>query len=491
MLRLKSKDIDTASGGPLIVIINHLDAKKLNLHALDRVKIQKGKATVIAAIDIAESNKGVKPGQIGVFEEVIDRLKLKKQTILRILPAPIPLSMEAIKKKMDGEELTKKEICYIIKDLMDNELTEIELTYFVSACYQKNLSYKETKYLTEAITKYGNKIKFKRKIMADKHSIGGIPNNRTTMLVVPIVTAAGVTMVKTSSRSITSPAGTADTMEVFSKVNFSVEEIKKIVTKIDGCITWGGAIDLASADNKLIKVRYPLRVDPTGLMLASILSKKSAVNSTHVLVDIPIGKTAKIKTKKEANSLKKLFERLGKNLGMVIKVIITDGSQPIGNGIGPNLEARDILYILRKDPKAPKDLEKKSIKMADLIFKMTGAKESAKDILNSGRAYTQFMKIIKQQQGNSKITPEEIPLGKFYYDVKSKKSGKVIEIDNKIISKIARAAGAPGDKESGIYLYKKLNEKVKKNEKLFTIYSKEKEDLNYAKKLTKNSIIIK
>ena len=176
---------------------------------------------------------------------------------------------------------------------------------------------------------------------------------------------------------------------------------------------------------------------------------------------------------------------------MVIKVIITDGSQPIGNGIGPNLEARDILYILRKDPKAPKDLEKKSIKMADLIFKMTGAKESAKDILNSGRAYTQFMKIIKQQQGNSKITPEEIPLGKFYYDVKSKKSGKVIEIDNKIISKIARAAGAPGDKESGIYLYKKLNEKVKKNEKLFTIYSKEKEDLNYAKKLTKNSIIIK
>jgi AMP phosphorylase len=490
MLTLKSKDIDTSTGGPLIVILNYLDAEKLDLRALDRIKVQVGKKSVIAAIDISESNKKIKEGEIGLFEEVLDKLNIKKQTKVKIHLAEIPLSIEAIKKKLEGKDLTKKEIHLIIKDLISNELTEIELTYFVSACYQKSLSFEETKYLTEAIVKYGNKIKFKKKIMADKHSIGGVPNNRTTMLLVPIVTAAGVTMVKTSSRSITSPSGTADTMEVLAKVTYSTEKIKEIVKKTNGCITWGGAIDIASADERLIKVRYPLRVDPTGLMLASILSKKAAVNSTHVLVDIPIGESAKVKTKKEANSLKKSFEKLGKQLNMKMKVIITNGSQPIGNGIGPNLEARDILQILRKDPAAPKDLEEKSIYMADQIFKMTKTKESAREILNSGRAYTQFMKIIKAQEGNPKIRPEEIKLGKFSHNVKAKKTGKIKSIDNKKISKIARASGAPEDKAAGIYLYKKSDQQVKKNELIYTIYSDNKEKLKNAKTFIRDSIII-
>ncbi|MBT3690796.1 thymidine phosphorylase [Candidatus Woesearchaeota archaeon] len=490
MLRLKSKDIKISTGGPLIVILNRLDAEELDLQPLDRLKIKHGRKSVVTAIDISESNNGIKKGQIGLFKEVIKELGIKKQTTLGVLSTTIPHSIEIIRKKLDEKELTKKEIEIIIKDLIDGELTEIELTYFVSACYKKDLSFKETAYLIEAITKHGDKIDFNRKIIADKHCIGGVPNNRTTMLVVPIVTAAGVPMIKTSSRSITSPAGTADTMEVLSNVTFPIEKIVKIIKKINGCIVWGGAIDLAAADEKLIKVRHPLRLDPKGIMLASILSKKLAVNSTHILIDIPIGKTAKITTKKEAMSLKKSFERLGRKIKIKIKVIITDGSQPIGNGIGPNLEAKDILYILRKDPRAPKDLEEKAVHMSDLIFKMTKTKASAREILDSGKAYTQFMKIMEEQEGDPKIIPDSIALGKFEYTMKSSKTGKIKEIDNKVISRISRIAGAPHDKEAGIYLYKKLNQKVKRGEKVMTIYSDSKTKLKYAKSLARKSILI-
>tara|TARA_Y100000034_G_scaffold129029_1_gene184688 strand:- start:234 stop:1709 length:1476 start_codon:yes stop_codon:yes gene_type:complete len=490
MLILKSKDINISTGGPLIAILNRLDAEKLDIQALDRVKIQHGRNSIIAAVDISETDEKIKKGQIGLFKEVIKDLKIKKQTNLKISVSPIPISVEIIKKKLDNKELTKKEINTLVKDLVHNELTEIELTYFISGCYQNGLTFEETTNLTKAIVKQGNKIKINKKIIADKHSIGGIPNNRTTMLIVPILTAAGITIIKTSSRSITSPAGTADTMESLSKVTFPTEKIIDIVKKTNGCIVWGGAIDLASADEKLIKVRHPLRLDPVGVMLASILAKKAAVQSTHVLIDIPLGKTAKLSNKKQANSLKKKFERLGKQLGIKTKVITTNGSQPIGNGIGPNLEAKDVLYILRKDPRAPKDLEKKSIMMADIIFKMTNTKASAKELIDSGLAYQQFMKIIKEQEGNPKINPDDIRIGKYSYDYKANKKGKIKEINNKKISKIARVAGAPQDKEAGIYLNVKLRENVKKGQVLLTIYSDSKPKLKYAKSLLKDTILI-
>ena len=220
------------------------------------------------------------------------------------------------------------------------------------------------------------------------------------------------------------------------------------------------------------------------------MAKKAAVQSTHVLIDIPLGKTAKISSKKEANKLKKEFEKLGKQLGIKTKVITTNGSQPIGNGIGPNLEARDVLYVLRKDPRAPKDLEKKSIMMADLIFKITNTKASAKELIDSGLAYQQFMKIIKEQEGNPKINPEDIRIGKFSYNYKANKSGKIKEINNKKISKIARVVGAPQDKEAGMYLNVKLKENVKKGQVLLTIYSDSKEKLKYAKSFLKDTILI-
>lgn len=314
---------------------------------------------------------------------------------------------------------------------------------------------------------------------------GGVPNNRTTMLLVPILAAAGLCCPKTSSRSITSPAGTADTMEVLAPVAIPVAKMKKIVNKTGGCIIWGGGMNLASADDKMIRVRHPLSLDPEGMLLASIMAKKAAVNSTHVLIDIPIGKETKIKSVEDANHLKKKFESLGKRLGMTVRVITTNGEEPIGNGIGPALEARDVLYCLTNDKRAPKDLLNKVICMSKEIFSMVGVENGdtlAKEILESGLAYKKMKEIIKAQGGEPSITPEQIKIGRFEKTFYAKKTGLIHNIDNLSVSKIARVAGAPQDKGAGMYIFKHEKEFVKKGEKLFTIYAQNKQKLDYAVK---------
>ena len=494
-MRLKIKDMDIATGGPLVAILNKEDAQKLDLHVMDRIKIEKGKKIETAVVDIAESRKSVKPGYIGIFEEVVDSLKLRNNEIVSISMARKPLSLEFIRKKLDGEKLNKKEINQIVWDITHNKLSSVELTYFIAACYTNVMSTEETIMLTKAIVKQGNTLKLDRYPIIDKHSIGGLSGNRTTMVLVPIITAAGFVMPKTSSRSITSPAGTADTMEVLAKVSFSLDKMKKIILKTNGCIIFGGAVNLAPADDKIISVERPLGIDAESQLLASIMAKKHSVSSTHILIDIPIGKDAKVENMSKALKLKRDFMRIGKKLKKHIKVMITDGSKPIGRGIGPALEARDVLWVLKRDKKRPQDLENKCVKMATEIFKMVGIKNGKKkalEILNSGAAYKKMIEIIKAQNGN--ITkPEQIKLGKFRFDVKSNKNGTIRYISNSIISKVARVAGAPINKGAGIYLHKDVGNKVKNRERLFTIYSESKQKLDYAKDILKegNAFVVR
>lgn len=288
-------------------------------------------------------------------------------------------------------------------------------------------------------------------------------------------------------------SGTADTMEVLAPVSHSIEKIKEIVKKTNACMVWGGALELATADDKLIKLERPLSLDPEGVLLASILAKKLAVGATHVLIDIPLGKHAKIHDAKQAKRLKRNFNHLGKLLGMETKVIITDGSQPIGNGIGPALEARDVLSILLN--KGPEDLKAKALLMSGILLKMVGVRNSyqvAKEILESGKAYKKMQEIIKAQGGNPNIKPENIKLGKYNYNYRAKSNGYVSEIKNKLLTKIAKIAGAPKSKGSGIYIYVKLKDKIKNGQILFTIYAENKKDLDYTMDIYKlEPIIIK
>jgi AMP phosphorylase len=485
-MKLKVKDMDIETGGVKVVLLHKHDAALLDLHTLDRIKIKKGNKIQTVVLDIAASSKPIKPGQIGCFDEVVKSLKLKKNETVKIMPAKKPLSIEFIKKKLDGLKLNKNEIDQIVWDIVHNKLNEIELTYFVSACYARELDINETTLLTKAMKSHGDILKLKRYPIMDKHCVGGVAGNRTTPIIVSIIAASGLTMPKTSSRSITSPAGTADTMEVLTNISLSLKDMEKVVKKTNGCLIWGGALNLAPADDKIIQVEKPLRIDAKSQLLASVMAKKASVSATHLLIDIPEGKEAKIPSKRRAKILKKDFENLSRRLGINANVIITDGSEPIGNGIGPSLEARDILYVLKNDHKSPIDLKNKSLRLAGLMLELGGKVKKgnglkiAKEILESGKAYKKFIEIIKAQ-GGKEIKPEKIKLAALKHNIRAKRSGKIQTISNRAISKIARIAGAPKDKGAGIYLHKHVNNKVKKGEILFTVYSRSKEKLEYAK----------
>lgn len=487
-MKFKVKDLDIATGGLAVVVLQESDLAKLDLCAGDRVLLRKGKKHATAIVDVAESSKSFKEGWIGCFEEVLDKLHVKEGGRVEVSFARKPDAVHYIRMKLDGKKLNYSEYDSIVSSIVKDELSEGELTYFVSACYARELPPAEIAYLTKSIVKHSDRLKNGKKMVLDKHCSGGVPGNRTTMLVVPIIVAAGFFMPKTSSRSITSPAGTADTMEVLSKVIFSADKIKKIVRKTRGCIVWGGGMNIAAADDKLIRIRNPLSIDPEGMLIASILAKKLAVGATHVLIDLPVGKDTKIQTVAHAKKYKRLFRKVGRQIGLKIYVVITNGEEPIGRGIGPLLEARDVLYILKRDERRPHDLEKKSLFLAGKLLKIAGVRngfKKAKEVLENGKAYKKMKDIIKAQGGNPNIDPDNLKPGQFFCDVPANKAGKIIDINTQKIARLARIAGAPVNKSAGIDLYKHENERVRKGELLFTIYAKNKEKLEFAKDVYK------
>jgi AMP phosphorylase len=306
-MKLKVEKVPIETGFTEVVTINHKDAIRYDLHPRDRVAVYtvgRKKERVIAVVDVINTDHSIAPGEVGVLIEAAERLNLKNGDVVDLKPAPKPESLKYIKKKMDGGTLTDKELDRLVKDIVEGVLTEVELTYFVAAVAMHDLSLEEVTALTKAMSRNGSKFKSTAKTVVDKHCIGGIPNNRTTMIVVPILAALGLTMPKTSSRAITSPAGTADTMEALCNVSLTLEEMRKAVAKTGACIVWGGSLGLAPADDKIIRIEKPMSIDATGLMLASVMAKKYSVGATHVIIDIPYGASAKVSSKMKAEELK-------------------------------------------------------------------------------------------------------------------------------------------------------------------------------------------
>ncbi|HKZ34181.1 MAG TPA: thymidine phosphorylase [Candidatus Nanoarchaeia archaeon] len=472
-MKLRSKFLKWNAGLP-VAMLNKETAIELGVKAQEMILIKtlsKHPKEMTAVLDIIDGEFGKK--QILLSLEVKSKMNLKKGQIVDINIAPIPRSVDLIRKKLNNKRLSRKEIDEIIKDIVNDRLSEPEIALFVAAMYRSGMTNKETIYLINAILKTGERFSVKDKFVVDKHSIGGVAGNRTTPIVVPICAAAGLKFPKTSSRAITSAAGTADVMETIVKVGFPIPELKKILKKTNAFIVWGGGMGTVPADSKIIKVERELKIDPKSQLLASIMSKKFAVGSKYILIDIPYGKTAKMPTRKKAKSLARKFLQLGRYFHKKMKVVLTDGSQPVGNGIGPALELMDIIKILDPKKKGPEDLEKKSLFLAGNLFEMTGkAKkgkgiEMAEKILYSGKAFEKFKEIVKAQEGNL----NRIKYAKLKKDILSDKIGKVTEIDNKKINNLARVAGSPADKSAGIYLYHHVGDAIKKGEKIVTIYS--------------------
>jgi thymidine phosphorylase len=336
----------------------------------------------------------------------------------------------------------------------------------------------------------GKQLDWNERLVADKHCIGGIPGNRASMLIVPIVSAHGMLIPKTSSRAITSPAGTADTMEVLANVKLQPDRLRDLIHRERGFIVWGGTSELAPVDDILISVERPLEIDSMGQLVASILSKKLAAGSTHLLIDIPVGPSAKVRKMNEALQLRKLFEFVGDQLDLHIEVIITDGRQPIGRGIGPALEARDVMQVLENAPDAPYDLRQKALQLAGRIIEFDPDVRGgqgfaiARDILDSGRALEKMQRIIAGQGANT----ETVALGTLTHEVCAPQSGTVTSINNLQMARIARMAGAPMDKGAGVDLFKKLGDPVDKGEALYRIHAEFRSDFQFACDLAQKDI---
>jgi AMP phosphorylase len=234
-----------------------------------------------------------------------------------------------------------------------------------------------------------------------------------------------------------------------------------------------------------IQVEYPLGIDP--LLLPSILSKKKAVGASHIVIDIPTGRGAKIKDLAEAYTLASDFVDLGKRLHMNIQCALTYGEQPLGRAIGPALEAKEALSTIMGN--GPDDLKEKAITLAGMLFEMVGLKDGrqkAQNILQSGKAEKKLREIIKEQGGNPEVKPEEIVLGDKIASINATQSGRVSWISSESIAQIAKAAGAPKAKGAGVILKGKLGENVKKNGVLLEIYAERNSKLKTAVELAKN-----
>ncbi len=471
---LKTKKLDLSSGSEPMAVMNHLEAEAYGIQAGDRVELKLAAKRQVVVMELSET---VQAGEVGLWREAwFACSRCRNGTVVEAQVVSRPPSIQAIQKKLLGQSLTYEEIYAIISDIVNENLSPVETTYYVASGFVKPNSDEELYYLSKAIAETGEMMNLPVEVV-DKHSIGGLPGNRTTMVVTPIIASLGLYMPKTSSRAITSPAGTADTMEVLAPVSFSMAQIREIVRQTKACLVWGGGLNIAPADDKIIKLSRPLAMEPYDKMLVSIMAKKVAMGVDYLVIDLPIGATAKVSSQKVANQLETKFLALGKRFGMKVKVVKTMAREPIGRGVGPALEARDVLRLLQQKPLQPQDLEDKSCYLAGELLELKGfcrrgeGERVARRQLTSGAAWRKMQQIIAAQGGNPNIDSDAVATGAYHYEIHAKQAGRVSAIDNKAMNEVCMNLGAPREKLAGLHLHVRWNQLVRKGDKLFTLYA--------------------
>jgi len=479
-LTLKRLGIDTYKEPILYLHCENTICQSEGFEAQTQVRVECGDQWIIATLNIIHSNL-LKTSEASLSEYAWELLQAEEGEMLSLSHPKTLESLSFIHSKIYGHELDAEALDSIIQDAYLGYLSNIQIAAFLTACAGGRLNLGEITALTESMINAGDRLHWPQELVVDKHSIGGLPGNRTTLILVPIVAAFGLTIPKTSSRAITSPSGTADTMEVFTSVNLTTEAMKRVVEKEGGCVVWGGSVALSPVDDILIRVERGLDLDSEGQMVASVLSKKIAAGSNHVLIDIPLGPTAKVRSLEMANCLKHYLEEVGARLDIKVKVMISNGEQPVGRGIGPVLEAIDVMAVLQNDPKAPQDLRDRALSIAGELIEFSPkvkageGKRIAERILTSGEAWKKFQAIC-EAQGGLKFPKK----AEHVKAILAQTSGKIISIDNRRLARVAKFAGAPHSKAAGVELLASLNTRVEKDQLLFNIYSESISQLNYA-----------
>lgn len=487
MFRLKLLAIDTLSEHVIFIHEEAVRRGNLGFRPLDRVRVVEatpaGGGTPRQVIGVLNFCRDalVAPDEIGLSEDAARDLGLPAGTPVHATQSPAPASVDLVRAKLQGRRLDEAAFRAILGDVTERRYSKVELSMFVLACALRTLDPGEIVAYTRAMIACGTALDFGPGPVADKHCIGGVPGNRTTMVVVPILAAHGLMVPKTSSRAITSPAGTADTMATLAEVSFEPARLHDVVRRAGACIAWGGALGLAPADDILITVERPMELDTEAQMVASILAKKRTVGATHVLIDIPVGPTAKVRSWHEATALRALFGVVADAIGLRVEVVITETRGPVGRGIGPRLEALDVLAVLRRDADAPPDLREKSLYLAARLLEMTGAVaasggyRSAQQSLDSGAAQAAFERIVATQ--GARALPPPAP---FQQLVTSPADGRIRHIDCWQIARVAKCAGAPANPVAGVRLRRGVGDVVARDEPLFEIHAQSEAQLAFA-----------
>jgi thymidine phosphorylase len=448
--------------------------------AHNRVRLTNGKHSIIATLHQVTGDL-LAHDEAGLSESAWHRLKLVDGGDI-VVSHPEPLdSLSKVRGKVYGQNLNDAAFAEIITDIVGGRYSDIHLSSFITACSARPLNLDEMTALTRAMTAAGDRLSWPTRPAVDKHCVGGLPGNRTTPIVVAIAAACGLTMPKTSSRAITSPAGTADAMETLAPVDLDIPAMRRVVEREGGCVIWGGAVRLSPADDTLIRVERALDLDSEGQLVASVLSKKIAAGSTHVILDIPVGPTAKVRSESAAASLSESLIAVARVFGLQASALVTDGRQPVGRGIGPALEARDVLAVLQGDPQAPVDLRARALALAGALLELggvagqSGGQAMARDTLDSGTAWIKFQRIC-EAQGGMRVPPRSSQ----WQPVGAARAGLVEAIDNRRLAKVAKLAGAPDAKAAGVDLHVRIGSWVERGAPLYTVHADAPGELDYS-----------
>jgi thymidine phosphorylase len=451
-----------------------------------RVRVDLGDRHIIATLNVVDSDL-LMPGEVGLSRGAAQTLAADEQSRLQVSHAPTLESYSALRSKIYGHRLDASAYRSIITDVSAGHYSDMHLAAFLSACAGGRMDLQEIIDLTRSMVDAGTRIDWGRTPIADKHCVGGLPGNRTTPIVVAIVAAAGLTMPKTSSRAITSPAGTADVMETMTNVTLDLGAMRRVVEREGGCLAWGGALSLSPADDLLIRVERPLDLDSDAQLVASVLSKKIAAGATHVVLDIPVGPTAKVRSEEDARRLTTMLQQVGDACGLNLHIRHTRGSQPVGRGIGPALEAHDVMGVLRGAAHAPVDLRMRALNLAGDLLEFCGkaipgtGHSLAWRLLDSGMAWQKFQGICEAQGGM-----HEPPVAKIKDPVIAASAGHISHIDNRRLSRLAKLLGAPTTPTAGLTMHVELGDSVQQGMPLFTLHAESTGELSYAKEYLKS-----
>jgi thymidine phosphorylase len=448
--------------------------------ALSRIELQCGTRVLAATLNVVEGSLLGKD-EIGLSEAAWETLCAEPAMAVNVRhPAPLA-SFAAVRGKIHGRPLDDADARAIVADIAGGRYPDIHLSSFITACSGNRLDLAETIGLTRAMAAVGERMRWPTQVVVDKHCVGGLPGNRTTLLVVPIVAACGMTMPKTSSRAITSPAGTADTMETLAPVAIGMDGMRRVVEREGGCIVWGGSVTLSPADDVLIRVERPLELDSDGLLVASVLSKKLAAGASHVLIDIPVGRTAKVRSEPAARQLAARLEGAGRVLGLTVQCVISDGSQPVGVGIGPAQEAVDVLAVLQGAPGAPQDLRQRALTLAAGVLELGGRAAPGQGLalaiqtLDSGAAWRKFQAICAAQGGM-----REPPVASCTHVIEALHAGRVVAVDNRKLATVAKLAGAPRAAAAGVRFFAPVGCRLEVGQPVLAIHAETAGELAYA-----------